>query len=253
MTKFKKYLGITIVGSLLLSSVSIYAYGNPRVSLSTRSYKTSSFKYYLDVNTYGNERDIPSSSVDKISLRYYVEDDYGSLLHKNYTYQKYGNFVELNDKSLSIAPCDYVDTESVLDVVYTNGLSNYDSAINRNDIADVAYYNKGVENQKITPYLIDDINKQYLEHLKSIGININELSAYAKGDIFNGEYGNLGSIVIEVLDEISIGDTVPYIYINPEQTEGYIVNKSKDGNYNVVEVMTQKERSNTDYMIWKIK
>lgn len=250
--KIKKYLTIAIGSCLLLSAVNIYAYGDPRVSLSTRTSMTSSFDYYLDVDTYGTERDIPASNIDKISLKYYVKDNYGSLLHKNYTYEKSNDFVELNDSDLSIEPCDYVKTEAVVDVAYTNGQSNYDSTTNRNDIADIAYI-KGIEGQEVEPSLIDDVNKRYLEHLKSIGVNTNELLAYATGDIFNGEYGNLGGIVIDVLDKMSIGDIEPYIYINADQTKGYIVNQSKDKKYNVIEVVTQKEKSNTDYMIWEVK
>ena len=111
---------------------------------------------------------------------------------------------------------------------------------------------KGSQGVEVEPSLIPDVNIRYLNHLESIGVDTSEFLGYATGEIFQGEYGNLGSIVLDILDEMSIGDIEPYIYINTDQTKGYIVNQSKDEKYNVIEVVTQKEKNRTGYIIWEI-
>jgi hypothetical protein len=50
---------------------------------------------------------------------------------------------------------------------------------------------QGVE---VEPSLIPNVNTRYLNHLESIGVDTSKFLGYATGDIFQGEYGNLGSI-----------------------------------------------------------
>lgn len=108
---------------------------------------------------------------------------------------------------------------------------------------------QGVE---VEPSLIPDVNTRYLNHLKSIGVDTSKFLGYATGDIFQGEYGNLGSIVLDILDEMSIGDIMPYIYLNTDQTQGYIVNQSKTVEFNVTKVSVKEEKNNTEDIIWEI-
>ncbi len=48
--------------------------------------------------------------------------------------------------------------------------------------------------------------------------------------------------MLDILDEMSIGDIMPYIYLNTDQTQGYIVNQSKAGEFNVTKVAVRKKK-----------
>ncbi|MBS5317801.1 MAG: hypothetical protein E6370_08835 [Clostridiales bacterium] len=45
---------------------------------------------------------------------------------------------------------------------------------------------------------------------------------------------------------------MPYIYLSTDQTQGYIVNQSKTGEFNVTKIVPQKENNRTEYIIWEI-